>query len=115
MRLSEILEEPEYYQSEDDIDQSSLREIYDGIAFIASKYRSTNLGAALFNNLPFEDKLTYFNEKIIPLYRKHNLPIRGKRPYGDFQDDVRKMWSDIEKDDTLDYFDNNVVKSVLGI
>ena len=115
MRLSEILEEPEYYRSEDDIDQYSLRQIYDGIVSVASSYRRTNMGAALFYSLPFPDKLTYFNEKVIPLYREHKLPIPGKKPYLPFQDAVRDMWRSIQKDDTLDYYDVNVAKSSLGI
>ena len=115
MRLFEVFEkDPEYFESEDSLSQTDIRAIFDGVLWMSSNLRRTNLGAALFYSLSNEDKIEYFNKFVIPLYQQHKLPIPGKPPYGPFQDDVKKLWR-FEKQDDVDYNDPAVVKKILNI
>jgi hypothetical protein len=70
MRIIELLENIEYFE-ENAITNDDLREVYDGMIFMASKGRSASLGAALVYALQGEDKISYFNKTIIPMWEKH--------------------------------------------
>lgn len=59
-----------YFESENEITEADLRQIYDGMVFMASKERQTVLGASAVAHLQYEDKVRYFNAVVIPLLPK---------------------------------------------
>lgn len=85
------------------------------MGWVASEYRQTSSDAAAFYHLKHEDKVRYFNEKIVPIYRKHNLPIPGKAPYGDFQREISNMFYAIKKEEGVDYKEYQNLLGLLGL
>lgn len=113
--FKQLREELDHFQSEKDISESTLREIYDGIVFIASKERQTSLGASLFHALKPADKLSYFNTVVLDLYKKSKYPVPGKSPYLKFQQSVKDLWRGIKKNPGADYYDYEIIKKSLGL
>jgi hypothetical protein len=107
--------EAEHFPNESAITESTLREILDGVVFIAKGERQHSLGAALFCDLKYEDKIAYFNDIILPMYKKAKYPVPGKTPYLPFQDSIKAAWRSIKVVKGKDYHDYQTIKSTLGI
>lgn len=104
-----------FFASEADVTEDDLRQIYDGLVFIASKYRSGNLGAAAFYHLVYEDKIAYFNKVILPIYEAHRYPRPNKEPYLVFQTEIERMWSRLNKAEGVDYLEYDNIKKLMGV
>lgn len=74
------------------VTQDYLRDVYDSAMFIASKERTTNLGAALFYALKGEDKFDYFDSYIIPRLEAADFPPMSTDSMLHFQDDLKAFW-----------------------
>lgn len=104
-----------YFDSEDEITESDLQQVYDGVVWTSQHERQNNLGATLFNDLSGSDKIEYFNKFVIPLWKKHKYPIPGKTPYLKFQDELKRSWKKLKMNPKLDYYDPKVIRKTLGL
>lgn len=104
-----------HFDHEGEITRADLEQIYNGVDWVASTERYFSTGAAAFYRLTYEDKVKYFNEKVIPIYKKHNLPIPGKPPYGAFQKEIENTFRAIKKQEGVDYTIYQNILDLLGL
>ena len=67
-------------------EQEQLRDFFDAVVFVATKYKSVALGAALFYELSPEKKIEYFNNYLITIWEHHS------RVSSNGTDDILRRW-----------------------
>ena len=82
----------ENFPSEEHVTNDDLNDLMMHTRTMADFHRRSNRGAADFYTMGPDEQTEHFNNHIIPVWQKHDLPIKGKGKWLNFQDEVLNNW-----------------------